>query len=76
MRLYPAISDCSALQRIYSILQVCEDIGFLGKSAKKLLGQRLDLRNAAGHPNSIKLDEQEVAAHVSFLINNAFARTA
>jgi hypothetical protein len=56
-------------------LQICEDIGFLGKSAKKLLGQRLDLRNAAGHPNTIQFDEEQVSAHVSFLITNAFART-
>lgn len=56
-------------------LQLCEDIGFLSKSAKKLLGQRLDLRNAAGHPNSIQLDEEQVIAHVSFLINNAYSRS-
>lgn len=55
-------------------LLISEDIGFLDKSAKKLLGQRLDYRNAAGHPNSIKFDEEQVAAHVTFLINNAYRR--
>ena len=68
-----SIDGFSSVQEA-DFLQVCEDIGFLDKSAKKLLLQRLDFRNAAGHPNSIKFDEEQVAAHVTFLINNVYRR--
>lgn len=67
------VEGFSAMQEA-DFLQVCEDVGLLDKSSKKLLLQRLDLRNAAGHPNSVKLDEEQVAAHVTFLINNVYRR--
>ncbi|MEZ5960160.1 MAG: hypothetical protein R3C30_06980 [Hyphomonadaceae bacterium] len=67
------VEGFSAIQEA-DFIQVCEDIGFLDKSAKKLLLQRLDLRNAAGHPNSIQFDEEQVAAHVTFLVNNVYRR--
>ena len=53
-------------------LQVLEDIGVIGKSTKKELGQALDLRNACGHPSTLKLGGARVAGHVESLILNVF----
>jgi hypothetical protein len=50
-------------------------ISLIGKNVKEeLKNQCLQLRNACGHPNSFKLGENRVAAHLEVLILNIFAK--
>ncbi|MGE3650397.1 MAG: hypothetical protein AB7G10_18830 [Reyranellaceae bacterium] len=56
-------------------LDVCEVIGVLGKNVKQLLqNECLTLRNACGHPSSVSIAENSVAAHIEKLIKNIFSR--
>jgi hypothetical protein len=49
--------------------------GVIGKNVKQLLqNECLMLRNACGHPNSVSIAENSVAAHIEKLIKNVFAR--
>ncbi len=55
-------------------LTVLEKIGVIGKNLKQELDVALKLRNACGHPNSYKLGEHKVTAHVEDLILNVFTQ--
>lgn len=44
----------------------------LGKSRKAALKRCLDFRNNCGHPNSLKVSETAVAAHIEVLLENVF----
>jgi hypothetical protein len=59
----------------HDFLDVCEAIGIMGKNVKQLLqNEGLTLRNACGHPNSVTIAENSVAAHIEKLIKNVFAK--
>jgi hypothetical protein len=64
--------DISSRMEEYEFLQVCAGISLFGKSVKQRLEQALKLRNGAGHPNQLAVDEYEAAAHVEALIKNVF----
>lgn len=51
-------------------------ISVVGKNVKQQLKVCLDLRNACGHPNSMKLGDNMVAAHIETLLLNVFTRFA
>jgi len=46
----------------------------MGKNVKEELQKCLKLRNACGHPNTLKLGEHTVAAHIEILILNVFSK--
>ncbi len=46
----------------------------VGKNVKEELQKQLKLRNACGHPNSLRLGEHSVAAHIEVLIMNVFSK--
>jgi hypothetical protein len=56
------------------MLQLCQDAGILHKAEKKLLQDRLDLRNQCGHPNPLEIAEHTVAFHLESLMLNVFSR--
>ncbi|MFZ5733330.1 MAG: hypothetical protein ACOY4O_11375 [Pseudomonadota bacterium] len=59
----------------HDFLDVCETIGVIGKNVKQILqNECLMLRNACGHPNSVSIAENSVAAHIEKLIKNVFSR--
>lgn len=59
----------------HDFLDVCEAIGVIGKNVKQILqNECLMLRNACGHPNSVSIAENSVAAHIEKLIKNVFSR--
>lgn len=71
----PALTkDDLARLREYDFLNVLEAISVLGKSVKHSLQRSLDLRNACGHPTSLRIGEQTVAAHLEQLTINVFAK--
>ncbi len=55
-------------------LAMLEKISVIGKNVKQQLETALKLRNACGHPNSYRLGEHKVSAHIEDLILNIFAK--
>jgi hypothetical protein len=54
-------------------LDILESVSVIGGDVKTQLKQCLDLRNSCGHPNSLKIGEHSVAAHIEKLILNVFS---
>jgi len=54
-------------------LEVSESIALFGKNVKQELEACLKLRNACGHPNSLKIGPNKVAAHLESLALNVYA---
>jgi hypothetical protein len=65
--------DLSKLREA-EFLNILEAISVLGKSVKQELEVCLKLRNGCGHPNSLKVGETRVAAHLETLLQNVFSR--
>jgi hypothetical protein len=58
----------------HDFLDVVEAVGLIGRNVKQTLqNQCLNLRNASGHPNSLKISENNVAAHLDTLVLNAYS---
>ena len=57
----------------YDFLQIAEGISVIGKSVKHELEGALKFRNGCGHPNSLKIGESRVSAHIETLVLNVFA---
>lgn len=66
--------DDLALMGEHDFLQVLEAISIVGKSVKHELEGCLKLRNGCGHPNSLKIGENRVSAHIETLILNVYSR--
>lgn len=47
-------------------------ISVIGKNRKQRLEQALNLRNGCGHPNSLRVGQNEAAAHIEALLQNVF----
>lgn len=58
----------------HEFLQVIDSISVIGKSVRQELEKRLQLRNGCGHPNSLKIADNSVAAHIEVLILNVFSQ--
>jgi hypothetical protein len=54
-------------------LEVLESVGVIGKNLKQDLEASLKLRNSCGHPNSLKIGPNKVAAHLETLALNIYA---
>ncbi|TXN42631.1 hypothetical protein [Methylobacterium sp. WL7] len=51
-------------------------VGMVGKNVKAQLAAGLNLRNGCGHPNSLKVGANAVAAHIEMLLLNVFDKFA
>lgn len=58
----------------HDFLNVLEGISVIGKSVKQELQNCLTLRNGCGHPNSLKIGQHRVSAHIEILIQNIFQK--
>ena len=68
-------ADDIARMKEHDFLDILENLSILGKNVKQeLQGNCLKLRNSCGHPNSFKLGQRRVAAHVEILILNVFSK--
>ncbi len=65
-------ADDIGLMKEADFLNRLVTISVLGKNSKQRLEQALTLRNGAGHPNSLKVGQNEVAAHIEALLRNVF----
>ena len=66
-------SDDIGLMTEDNFLDVLQVISVLGKNVKQELKKALTLRNGCGHPNSLKVAEHKVSAHIEDLVLNVFA---
>lgn len=69
-------SDDIGRMKEYDFLQVISAISVIGKNVKQELEQCLVLRNGCGHPNSLRVAESRVSAHIEILILNVYSRFA
>lgn len=67
-------SDDLARMKEADFLEVCESASIIGKSVKQELQTALTFRNGCGHPNSLKLGEHRVSAHIESLILNVYSQ--
>ncbi len=67
-------ADDLARMKEFDFLNVIEAISIIGKNVKQELQQCLQLRNACGHPNTLKIGERKVGAHLEILILNVFSK--
>ena len=56
-----------------TFLEIAGAISMIGKNVKQELEACLKLRNACGHPNSLKIGSHKVAAHLETLALNVYA---
>lgn len=66
--------DGIGLMKESNFLDRLVTIGVLGKNQKAELKKALDLRNGCGHPNSLKVGPNVVAAHLETLLLNVFEK--
>lgn len=68
------ITDDLGRMREATFLEIAEAVSLIGKNVKQELETCLKLRNACGHPNSLKIGPNKVAAHLESLALNVYAR--
>ncbi|MCA9909963.1 MAG: hypothetical protein KC519_15000 [Anaerolineae bacterium] len=70
-----AITDDLVRMKEHDFLDVIEAISVIGKNVKQELQNNcLNLRNACGHPNSLKIGANRVAAHLESLLLNVYSQ--
>lgn len=67
-------ADDLARMKEYEFLNILEALSIIGKNVKQELQSSLKLRNACGHPNSLGISQNRVAAHLEILILNVFSK--
>lgn len=67
-------TDDLSLMKEYDFLQIIEKISIIGKNVRQELEKQLKLRNACGHPNTLKIAEHVAASHLEILILNVFTK--
>lgn len=65
--------DDLARMKEHDFLEILCAISVIGKSVKDELQACLRFRNGCGHPNSLKIGEVRVSAHIETLIMNVFS---
>lgn len=65
------VDDLSRM-REGTFLEVAEAVSLIGKNVRQELDACLKLRNACGHPNSLKIGSNKVAAHLETLTLNVY----
>ena len=66
-------SDDIGRMKESTFLEIAQSVGLLGKNVKQELDVCLKLRNGCGHPNSLKVGPNKVAAHIETLALNVYA---
>lgn len=67
-------SDGLSKMKEHDFLDILESLSVIGKNVKQELQNCLQLRNACGHPNSLKIGLRRVSAHMEILILNVFSK--
>ncbi len=65
-------ADDLAAMKEAQFLEILQSISMVGKNVKQDLDASLKLRNGCGHPNSLKVGANKVAAHLETLTANVY----
>lgn len=65
--------DDFAHLRDSTLLIVCQDLGIISKSERKMLDAALDLRNNCRHPNNYNPGIKKVSAFIEDVVGIVFA---
>jgi hypothetical protein len=66
--------DDLSLMKESNFLDILQRLSIIGKNVKQELQSCLHLRNSCGHPNSLKIADSIVAAHLEVLLLNVFSK--
>lgn len=69
-----SIDDLAVGVKEKDFLDILQAISVIGKNTKQELVNCLERRNSCGHPNSYKIGENVVTAHIETLILNVFSQ--
>lgn len=70
-------SDDLARMKEHDFMDILEALSIVGKNVKQELQNNcLKFRNACGHPGSLSISQNRVAAHLEILVLNVFSRFA
>lgn len=67
-------TDDLGLMKEDTFLDILQALSIVGKNVKQELKNCLGLRNGCGHPNSLRIAEHKVSAHIEDLILNVFGK--
>lgn len=67
-------TDDLARLKEHELLEILESLSIIGKNVKQELQNCLKLRNACGHPSSLKIGVNRVASHIEVLVLNVFEK--
>lgn len=67
-------SDDLGAMKEAAFLEIAQAISVIGNNVKQELDTCRKLRNGCGHPNSLQVGANKVAAHLETLIQNVFAK--
>jgi hypothetical protein len=65
--------DDLARMKEMDFLNIIDHLSIIGKNVKQELENCLKLRNSCGHPNTLKIGESRVAAHMEIIVLNIFS---
>lgn len=67
------VDDLARMKEL-DFLNILEAISVLGKNVRQELQNALQLRNACGHPSTLKIGAAKVASHIEILTLNVFGK--
>ncbi|MDE2113073.1 MAG: hypothetical protein KGJ79_18200 [Alphaproteobacteria bacterium] len=70
-KLAKSVDDFGRMKE-HTFLEIAEAISVIGRNVKQELETCLKLRNGCGHPNSLKIGPNKVAAHLETLALNVY----
>lgn len=69
-KMIAVINDFSEMIKESEVIEICKNAGIITKDISKILKQKLEKRNSAAHPSSIKFSQLQAEECVDDLINN------
>jgi hypothetical protein len=68
------VEDFGKIHKEKDFLEIAEKVGAISKTDRRQLGECLDRRNDAGHPNEFDPGEGVVAGHLEILLKHVFEK--
>ena len=51
-------------------IEVCRSAGIIINDVRKIMDEKLGIRNTCAHPNSIKISKAKVTSYIEDIVNN------
>jgi hypothetical protein len=56
------------------VLEICNSAGIINKDIYKILKAKLDRRNSAAHPSSVKIDQLQAEEFIDDIVKNVILK--